>query len=92
MQKYIQNIIDKYTTDHIVKQSESVQIHQYFERQETPQQLVVVADANDYRTILYVGKISFGTCNCTGFFIRFRCKHIYAAAIKLQRSHTKERL
>ena len=91
MKEKIETIVKKYETDHIVKKYKDVDISLYLERKESPLQIVVVADANQYRTILYVGKVTFGTCACTGFYIYGRCKHIYAVAVKLQNSQIKKR-
>ena len=94
MKDKIEALLKKYRTDHILKKYKDVKITLYLERIESPKQIVVVADANEYRTILYVGSINFGTCSCTGFYIYGRCKHIYRVAIKLQQGQntpTKEK-
>lgn len=46
-----------------------------------------IYDIGPYRTIITQGvDISFATCNCKGFHILTKCKHIHYAIIKMDGS------
>lgn len=78
------SLLQRHTTDHIAKQKPRA-MHLFCMQEDTileHKHLIVHARVKDYRVQLTVGKYTYATCTCTGFYYNHKCTHIHQTILK----------